>query len=161
MTAPQLYLRLPIFSRSGNPSAISAKNQPSDKTFKKFNMRLEFAFSGDFYFGGETLKSFPIVAQEQQQNSSTTKIFFHPIHKVQQVNEDENEFAQPNKMSRMILFMYKVCGSNWMWKLVFCCPDFWFFLPLLIPVILRRWIVKAALERTHLHAMPQPIGISN
>ena len=112
MTAPQLYLRLPIFSRSGNPSAISAKNQPSDKTFKKFNMRREFAFSGDFYFGGETLKSFPIVAQEQQQNSSTTKIFFHPIHKVQQVNEDENEFAQPNKMSRMILFMYKVCGSN-------------------------------------------------
>ena len=36
-------------------------------------MCLEFAFSDDFYFGGETLKSFPIVAQEQRQNSSTTK----------------------------------------------------------------------------------------
>ena len=34
MTAPQLYLRLPIFSRSGNPSAVLAKNQPSNKTFK-------------------------------------------------------------------------------------------------------------------------------
>lgn len=43
------------------------------QNLQKFNMWLEFAFSGDFYFGGETLKSFPIVAQEQQQNSSTTK----------------------------------------------------------------------------------------
>ena len=59
MTAPQLYLRLPIFSRSGNPSAISAKNQPSDKTFKNSICDLNLPFQATFTLVEKHSKVFP------------------------------------------------------------------------------------------------------
>ena len=95
----------------------------------------KFAFTGDFYSPGKTLKSFPRVSREQQQYSSKTKKLF------------PDSFFKWKSDICTILFMCKVCRTNWMWKLCFCCSHFWFFLPLLITVIHRHWIAKCCISK--------------
>ena len=114
------------------------------KTYFPNKFCLKFAFIGDFYSPGKTLKSFPRASRGQQQNSSKT----HKKYKWEKTKLIPNTKKSIKKdVMEYSIHLQSLPNKLKMWKLSFCCSDFWFFLPQLITVIHRRWIVKCCISR--------------